>query len=68
MVKDGIRPAQALLAATAVNAKILRQQDKFGQLREGLDVIAVRGDPTKDISAIEHVPFVMKGGVVYKLP
>lgn len=63
-------PARALLAATAVDAKILRQQDKFGQLKGGLDadVIAVQGDPTQDISAVEHVPFVMKGGVVYKQP
>jgi len=62
--------AQALLAVTAVGAKILRQQDKFGQLRESLDadVIAVQGDPTKDITAIEHVPFMMKGGVIYKHP
>ena len=70
MVRDGMTPAQALLAATAVNAEVLRQQDKFGQLREALDadIIAVQGDPTKDISAIEHVPFVMKGGVIYKQP
>ena len=68
MVRDGMSPARALLAATAVDAKILRQQDQFGQLRDGLDadVIAVRGDPTQDVSAIEHVQFVMKGGVVYR--
>ncbi|HXE78705.1 MAG TPA: amidohydrolase family protein [Rhodanobacter sp.] len=70
MVRDGMTPAQALLAATAVDAQILRQQDHFGQLKPGLDadIIAVQGDPTADISAIEHVPFVMKGGVVYKQP
>jgi len=62
--------AQALPAATAVDAKILRQQDKFGQLKPGLDadVIAVQGDPAQDITAIEHVPFVMKGGVIHKRP
>jgi imidazolonepropionase-like amidohydrolase len=70
MVRDGMTPAQALLAATAVDAQILRQQDHLGQLKPGLDadIIAVQGDPTADISAIEHVPFVMKGGVIYKQP
>ncbi|HUN26448.1 MAG TPA: amidohydrolase family protein [Steroidobacteraceae bacterium] len=68
MVRDGMSPARALLAATAVDARILRQQEHFGQLRDGLDadIIAVQGDPTRDISAVEHVQFVMKGGVVYR--
>ena len=68
MVRDGMSPARTLLAATAVDAKILRQQDHFGQLRPGLDadIIAVQGNPTRDISALEHVQFVMKGGVIYR--
>ena len=68
MVRCGMTPAQALLAATAVNAKILNQQELFGQLRVGLnaDIIAVEGDPTQDISKIGQVRFVMKGGVIYK--
>jgi len=68
MVRGGMTPVQALLAATAVNAKIVRMGDKVGSIRSGMfaDLIAVAGDPTANIQALREVSFVMKDGVVYK--
>ncbi|HWC72307.1 MAG TPA: amidohydrolase family protein [Gemmatimonadales bacterium] len=70
LVKDGMRPAQALLAATAVDAKILGMENEIGRIVPGLkaDIVAVTGDPTQDISAVEKVRFVMKNGVIYRKP
>jgi imidazolonepropionase-like amidohydrolase len=61
---------QALLAATAVNAKILKLSEKLGRICPDLlaDLIAVAGDPTTTIEAVRNVRFVMKNGVVYKTP
>jgi imidazolonepropionase-like amidohydrolase len=70
MVRGGMTPLQALLAATAVSGKIVRMGDKVGSIRSGMlaDLVAVAGDPTANIQALRKVYFVMKDGVVYKKP
>jgi imidazolonepropionase-like amidohydrolase len=70
LVEYGMKPVQALRAATVVAAKVLHLEDKVGAVRPGLlaDLIAVEGDPTKEITALRKVKLVMKGGVLYQQP
>ena len=70
MVKWGMTPAQAIRAATASAAELLDLQDRVGTIEAGklADIVAVPGDPLKDVSVLEQVDFVMKGGVIYKKP
>jgi imidazolonepropionase-like amidohydrolase len=68
MVKAGMAPKDALLAATRNAADLLSMNGKAGCVKVNCfaDLVAVNGDPTADISTMEHVQWVMKGGVVYK--
>jgi imidazolonepropionase-like amidohydrolase len=68
MVQFGMPLIDALRSATSVDARVLHMSDKIGSVKAGLfaDLIAVDGDPTKDVSALRRVKFVMKGGEIYK--
>jgi imidazolonepropionase-like amidohydrolase len=68
MVNFGMPLIDALRSATSVDARVLHMADKIGAVKPGLlaDVIAVEGDPTKDVGALRKVRFVMKGGIVYR--
>jgi imidazolonepropionase-like amidohydrolase len=68
-VRDGgVAPMTALVSANSLGAEALRMADQIGSIAPGLqaDIIALDGDPLKDITAVRRVVFVMKGGVVYK--
>ncbi|HUA58051.1 MAG TPA: amidohydrolase family protein [Verrucomicrobiae bacterium] len=68
MVKTGMTPMQAIQSATVNAAELIGWEGKVGELQPGADadIIAVAGDPLADISTLEHVTFVMKGGEVVK--
>ena len=70
MVEWGMTPMQAIQAATVHAAALIGANDRIGSLVSGklADVVAVPGDPTAGIAAMERVSFVMKDGVIYKRP
>ena len=69
MQRAGMSPAQVLISATSRNAHIFHLADR-GEIRPGLlaDLVAVEGDPTRDVSAVRDVRFVMKGGAIVRAP
>jgi len=68
MVEVGMPAMEAIQSATITNAKILKMENELGQIEKGFlaDIIAVNDDPTKKISTMENVIFVMKNGKIYK--
>ncbi|MFL5396678.1 MAG: amidohydrolase family protein [Myxococcales bacterium] len=68
MVRYGMTPMQAIQSATSVAAALLDRGEDVGSVEKGrfADLVAVEGDPLQDITRLEHVRFVMKGGQVYK--
>jgi imidazolonepropionase-like amidohydrolase len=68
MVKFGMTPVQVLRAATIGNAQMMGWEAKFGSLEPGkfADMVAVCGDPLADITELERVKFVMKGGQILR--
>jgi len=69
MVGDGMAPMDAFKAATITAAKLIGREKDLGSVEKGkiADLVAVKGDPLKDISVVRDVKFVMKEGVVYKM-
>jgi len=67
-VRLGMTPLQAIQSGTLNGAELLGWSDKIGSIEAGkwADIVAVDGDPLQDVSILEHVKFVMKGGVVVK--
>jgi imidazolonepropionase-like amidohydrolase len=70
LVDYGMKPVDVLRSATSIDAKLFHMDDRIGSVKAGLfaDLIAVDGDPTRDISAVRKVRLVMKNGIVYRQP
>jgi imidazolonepropionase-like amidohydrolase len=70
MVEAGMPPIEAILSATRNAADLLGASDAVGSIQPGryADVIAVSGDPLKDVTELQRVVFVMKGGKIHRAP
>jgi len=70
MIEYGMKPIDVLRSATSINADVFNYAAEIGRLKNGLaaDIIAVQGDPSKDIKMMRSVQFVMKDGIIYKRP
>jgi imidazolonepropionase-like amidohydrolase len=68
MVEAGMPAMEAIQSATITPAKILKMEDKIGQVKKGFfaDIIAVSENPEKNVATLNKVDFVMKDGTVYK--
>ncbi|HEY4643369.1 MAG TPA: amidohydrolase family protein, partial [Bacteroidota bacterium] len=68
LVRYGMSPMKAIQSATSVAARLLGWEGRIGTIESGklADIVAVKGNPLDDITAFEHVGFVMKDGTVYK--
>jgi imidazolonepropionase-like amidohydrolase len=68
MTEYGMTPLQAIRSATSVGAANIGWADRVGAIEKGkfADIIGVSGDPSKDVTELERVKFVMKGGQVFR--
>jgi imidazolonepropionase-like amidohydrolase len=68
LIANGLKPAQALFAATRNAADLIGASEHIGSLQAGryADIVATSGDPMQDPGEFKRVSFVMKGGVIYR--